>query len=271
MSAPRIDDYLLRLREHLAWRTDVDDIVDECADHLWTAFERAVDRGIPDEDAELEALRRVGPLPVVGHGFEDGGADRRSVPTMSTRWAGLAAAAAGVGWIVVGVGWFGAYFRPGSWWGHLAGLLFPVLPLLVAATAAGLTGLHLRLARPLHTASWVAVGIAALAAVLAAVLVDATALWCSLLGLASGLTAAVLRGRSTLALPPVCGPLIALWWLATVPAQIVLQIWSDLNLVVIAAGWSAGFIALGSALVLIGRTLWPERVAARVPSPSPAL
>lgn len=52
MSAPSIEDCLRRLRKHLAGRTDADDLVDEYADHLWTAYEIELTHGLPAAGSE---------------------------------------------------------------------------------------------------------------------------------------------------------------------------------------------------------------------------
>lgn len=268
MSAPSIDGYLSRLREQLAWRDEVDDIVDEYGDHLWSAFDAARARGLSDAAAAEEALARVGPLDTVTHALQDGGPDRHSLPSRGTRLAGLAAMIAGIGWGLAGLGWFGAYFRPGTWWGHFQAVLFPALPALMIITVAGLAGVQFRVSRPLSTRARVALGVGGAGALVAVAEVGATPFWCGLLAVSTVLTASALRGRSTLRCPAGFRTLLALWWAPTIPAHVILQLWSDLNVVVIEAGWSVGFVSLGVALTMIGRVLWAERVAGRsAPTP----
>lgn len=261
MSAPSIDGYLSQLRERLAWRENVDDIVDEYADHLWTASERALDRGLSEAEAEQWALETVGPLETIAPGFEGGELGRRSIPTPATRLAGLTAQVVGAGWIVVGAGWFGTYFRPGTWWGHFQAVLYPTIPVLLVLTVAALAGVNLRISRPLLPLARAALAVAGGAVVAAAAQEDDIPLWCGLLAVATALTAWTTRGRTTLTCPAATWPLLGLWWVPTIPAHVVLQVWSNLNTVVIEAGWSVGFVALGLALVLVGRTLWSERAA----------
>lgn len=268
MSAPSIDGYLSQLREQLAWRGEVDDIVDEYGDHLWSAFEAAQARGLSDADAAQEALDRVGPLDAVAHALQDGGADRYSLPSRGTRLAGIVAMIAGIGWSLVGLGWFGAYFRPGTWWGHFQAVLFPALPGLMILTVAGLAGVLFRVSRPLTARAGVALGIGGAGALVGVAEVGATPFWCGLLAVSTVLTASALRGRSTLRCPVGSRTLLALWWAPTIPAHVLLQLWSDLNVVVIEAGWSIGFVSLGLGLTVIGRVLWAERVADR-PAPTP--
>lgn len=89
-AAGLIDAYLTELRHSTAHLGDVDDIVDEAADHLFLTADRFEADGRSRSEAEALALARFGSAPLVARTHivqEQMGA---AVPTRSTRMAGMA-------------------------------------------------------------------------------------------------------------------------------------------------------------------------------------
>jgi hypothetical protein len=102
-----IEAYVAALQEHLRWRPDVVDVVDEVADHLREHVDRLVASGAAVDDAQRRTLECFGDLGLVARSFAQTPSGELAVPTRSTRLAGAAGMAAGVAWAaaaVVGAG-----------------------------------------------------------------------------------------------------------------------------------------------------------------------
>jgi hypothetical protein len=137
-----IGEYVATLRHRLAWRSDVDDIVDEVEDHLREHRDRLVAGGTDRLAAQRETLRRFGELGVVVGSFAEAAPGSLALPTRGTRAAGLAGVVAGVLWIAAvvsaGLGGFTDTLHPWAvtrywvWAPCTVGAL-----LLTAATLAG--------------------------------------------------------------------------------------------------------------------------------------
>jgi len=96
-----IEAYLTELRYSVAKLADADDIVDEAADHLYTAVQRLTEEGIPMADAEAQVLGRFGSAALVARVFAEEAKRGAAVSTSLTRRAGVAAMAS-VGLVAVG-------------------------------------------------------------------------------------------------------------------------------------------------------------------------
>ena len=83
--------YLVELRYSVANLDDVDDIVAEAEDHLLTATEAGVARGLSETDAEAEALARFGSAALVSRVCIEEAKRGGAVSTQLTRRAGVAA------------------------------------------------------------------------------------------------------------------------------------------------------------------------------------
>lgn len=106
MERDLIDAYLVELRRTLAGRRDVDDVLDEVADHLRENVSRLVAQGAADADAQRRTLECFGDLGVVARAFVETSSGELAVPSRFTRRAGslgLAAAACWVGGLVLGL------------------------------------------------------------------------------------------------------------------------------------------------------------------------
>lgn len=130
-----IDAYVESLRGRVRWRHDIDALVAEVEDHLYSTVERFEAAGIDPILAQRAALERFGDPAIVAKAYAATPNGGLAVPTESTRTAGLFAMASGVLWLTV----------VGSW--LVAGLLEPryelqtgVASLAYATGAAALLG-----------------------------------------------------------------------------------------------------------------------------------
>jgi hypothetical protein len=108
-----IDAYADSLRSRIRWRPDVDAVVAEVEDHLYSTVERFEAGGIDANLAQRAALERFGDPDLVARAFATAPNGGLAIPTAATRTAGMFAIASAVLWLAV----------IGSWW--LTGLLEP--------------------------------------------------------------------------------------------------------------------------------------------------
>jgi hypothetical protein len=99
-----IDAYLVALRQTLRWRTDIDDVVDEVADHLRENVDRLVATGVAHDEAQRRTLACFGELGIVARSFVEAPTGDLAVPTRLTRWAGFAGLGASLAWVATIVG-----------------------------------------------------------------------------------------------------------------------------------------------------------------------
>jgi HAAS len=138
-----IEAYLATLREHLPARPDLDDVVAEARDHLYSTVERLQAAGTETRRAQRETLERFGDPDVVGAAFS-APTDGVSLPTRFTRTAGTLAIVGAVLWLALVVFWWVAGAVP-PWgdveWqsGSTASGLFYVLGAATLLGAGGLT------------------------------------------------------------------------------------------------------------------------------------
>jgi hypothetical protein len=93
-----IDAYLIALRQSLGWRTDIDDVVDEVADHLRENVDRLVATGVAADEAQRRTLACFGELGIVARSFVEAATGDLAVPTRLTRWAGFVGLGASLAW-----------------------------------------------------------------------------------------------------------------------------------------------------------------------------
>jgi len=130
-----IDAYIESLRGRVRWRHDIDALIAEVEDHLYSTAERFEASGIDRVLSERAALERFGDPTIVAKAYAATPNGGLAVPTESTRTAGWFAIASAILWVTV----------VGFWW--LAGLLEPryelqtgVASVAYAAGAAALLG-----------------------------------------------------------------------------------------------------------------------------------
>lgn len=112
-----IDDYLTTLRRRMRWRRDLDDLVAEVRDHLYSAAEGLEGRGTEGEIAQHATLERFGDPELVTRAFAVSPQGGLVAPTRFTRKAGSLGIAAGVLWLAtVGLWWLAGVAEP---WGEV--------------------------------------------------------------------------------------------------------------------------------------------------------
>ena len=99
MEAGLIDAYLVVLRDRLRWRPDVDDVLDEVADHLRERADRLAAQGMPAGQAEQRAVESFGRPSQVAQSFAFTDSGALAVPSRLTRLAGAAGMVAGIAWM----------------------------------------------------------------------------------------------------------------------------------------------------------------------------
>ncbi|HVM08871.1 MAG TPA: hypothetical protein VM345_10425 [Acidimicrobiales bacterium] len=99
-----IEAYLTELRRSVDKLADADDIVDEAADHLYTAFDRLIASGLAAGDAEAHVVARFGSASLVAKVFAEEAKRGGAVSTTLTRRAGMTAMATVPLFIIGGIG-----------------------------------------------------------------------------------------------------------------------------------------------------------------------
>lgn len=121
-----IDGYLATMRSRIRWRADLDDLVAEMEDHLYSTTEGMCARGFDGLDAQRATLERFGDPDLVQTAYASTQRGGLAMPTAFTNQAGkLAIAAAGAWLVAVAIVAVSTWFDPDGW-----------LPLYLAAVAA---------------------------------------------------------------------------------------------------------------------------------------
>ena len=103
-----IDGYVDTLRTRVRWRRDVDDLVAEVEDHLYSTVERFEARGTDSQLAQRKTLDRFGDPDLMADAFASTPRGGIAVPTKFTKTAGLFAIVASVLWVVsIAIFWLG--------------------------------------------------------------------------------------------------------------------------------------------------------------------
>ncbi len=95
-----IDGYLDTMRTRVRWRRDVDDLVAEMEDHLYSTVERFEARGTDTQLAQRKTLDRFGDPDLMADAFASTPRGGIAVPTKFTKTAGLFAIVASALWVV---------------------------------------------------------------------------------------------------------------------------------------------------------------------------
>lgn len=141
--------YLAELRRTLARHRDVDDLVDEVADHLLSSVHSGLARGLDGDTAERQTLEAFGDPILVARVYASERHGGFAMPTRFTHAAGTLLIAAGTAWIVSFVLMIGSSIaertRP---WEGLPMVLYQLgaaaLLLGAVAMAAGILGVYVR-------------------------------------------------------------------------------------------------------------------------------
>jgi hypothetical protein len=94
-----IDGYLDTMRSEMRWRRDLDDVVYEMEDHLYSAVEHLVTRGTEPDSAQRTTLDRFGEPKVLAAVYASTSNGGIAVPTRTTRRAGTFAFIAAGAWL----------------------------------------------------------------------------------------------------------------------------------------------------------------------------
>lgn len=113
-----IDGYLESLRASVHWRRDVDDLVAEVEDHLYSAVERFVARGTDLHLAQRRTLERFGDPDLLAAAFASTPRGGIAVPTKFTKTAGLLGMVSAALLLMLPISWSITDYtesRSGSW------------------------------------------------------------------------------------------------------------------------------------------------------------
>jgi hypothetical protein len=98
-----IDGYLDSMRSNIRWRRDLDDLVAEMEDHLYSTTEQMLARGTDVVDAQRATLARFGDPKVLAAAYASNQRGGLAVPTTFTKRAGLLAIIGGGIWLLAGI------------------------------------------------------------------------------------------------------------------------------------------------------------------------
>lgn len=188
-----IDGYLDTMRSEMRWLRDLDDVVSEMEDHLYSAVEHLVTRGTKPTDAQRTTLDRFGEPRVLAAVYASTNNGGLAVPTRTTRRAGTFAFIAAGSWLAAA----GAYaletiFDNDQWQGYYA--VFSALILIGGVfTLLAMVGLGKRLGG-LGAVGMIALAVAGLG-VAASVVAWAVPLWMGLQGIGYLVFASAVRSR----------------------------------------------------------------------------
>lgn len=100
-----IDGYLDSVRTNIRFRGDLDDLVAEMEDHLYTAVEYLTATGVDPADAQRATLDRFGDPERVAGAYASNNTGGMAVPTRFTRNSGTVALVAATFWLLALVSW----------------------------------------------------------------------------------------------------------------------------------------------------------------------
>jgi hypothetical protein len=101
-----IDTYLATLAERIRWRSDLEDVMAEAEDHLYTTVERLTALGSSVEAAQMTALHRFGRPDLIATAYARTSHGGLAMPTRFTHSGGTLALASAVLWSVTLAAWW---------------------------------------------------------------------------------------------------------------------------------------------------------------------
>ncbi|HZD23371.1 MAG TPA: permease prefix domain 1-containing protein [Acidimicrobiia bacterium] len=107
-----IESYVEALRHQVRWRRDLDDLVAEVRDHLYTAAERLEARGAEGPRAQRETLKRFGEPELISLAFATTPQGGLAMPTEFTKKTGTLAVIGAILWLVMTSLWWMAGLAP---------------------------------------------------------------------------------------------------------------------------------------------------------------
>lgn len=139
-----IDGYLDTMRGEIRWRRDLDDVVAEMEDHLYSAVESFLARGLEPDTAQRATLDRFGEPRVLAAVYASTPTGGIAVPTQSTIRAGLFALVAAGFWIFAAASYMMMEVQSDEWQGYYAAFNAAVLVagVLTALVLFGIKARH---------------------------------------------------------------------------------------------------------------------------------
>ncbi len=175
-----IDGYLDTMRSEIRWRRDLDDLVSEMEDHLYSTVEHLLARGVESSAAQQATLDRFGEPEAVAAVYASTNSGGIAVPTQSTRRAGTLALISAAFWLAAMITyWSGSGFDD---WSQAIYLLFSAEILIAGVLGLlAMVGVSQRLGG-LGVAGMIGLGIIALG-VVASIIAWSVPLWMGLQGI----------------------------------------------------------------------------------------
>jgi hypothetical protein len=258
-----IDGYLDTMRNEMRWRRDLDDVVYEMEDHLYSTVEALVTRGSEPESAQRTTLDRFGEPKVLAAVYASTNNGGLAVPTRTTRRAGTFAFIAAGAWLAA-AGAFALETIFADQWQVYYGVFSALILVGGVFTLLTMVGLGKRLGG-LGTVGIVALAIAGLG-VAASLVAWAIPLWMGLQGIGYLIFASAVRSRDTAPRPSTLA--VATGFIIGVAVFIVANLakvgWTDSYgdyPLAWAIGTATGLLILGSGLIGWGTWLRSEEPA----------
>jgi hypothetical protein len=110
-----IDGYLDTMRSEIRWRRDLDDLVCEMEDHLYSAVEFMVSRGVEPDAAQRTTLTRFGEPNVLAAVYASTDTGGLAVPTTFTKRAGTFALVSAGMWLAGALSYLFMILRSDEW------------------------------------------------------------------------------------------------------------------------------------------------------------
>jgi hypothetical protein len=168
-----IDGYLDTMRTEIRWLRDLDDVVGEIEDHLYSTVEGMLATGLEPDVAQRETLERFGEPKLLAGLYASSNSGGIAVPTKTTTRAGTLALVAAAFWLIgAGIVWIELATRSnGTDWevGYLGWA--------IAVAAAGMLGLFIMVALGRRHGGFGAVGLIGLVITSLGVLLSLSATW----------------------------------------------------------------------------------------------
>ena len=258
-----IDGYLDTMRNEMRWRRDLDDVVYEMEDHLYSTVEALVTRGSAPESAQRTTLDRFGEPKVLAAVYASTNNGGLAVPTRTTRRAGTFAFIAAGAWLAA-AGAFALETIFADQWQVYYGVFSALILVGGVFTFLTMVGLGKRLGG-LGAVGIVALAIAGLG-VTASLVAWAIPLWMGLQGIGYLIFASAVRSRDTAPRPSTLA--VATGFIIGVAVFIFANLakvgWTDSYgdyPLAWAIGTATGLLILGSGLIGWGTWLRSEEPA----------
>ena len=176
-----IDHYVDTMRNRIRWRRDLDDLVSEIEDHLYSSVETLLATGVDADAAQRTTLDRFGDPEVLAVAYASTPSGGIAMPTKGTKRIGIIAAVGAALWVLAIVTYFVlVVVWPDDWQGWYAAFTYCILSASIL-TLVTMIGIGSRMGG-LGVGGWTAVVITGIG-VLATLVAWALFLWMTILGM----------------------------------------------------------------------------------------